>query len=243
MNLTEIALSASQAIALLAAFPFTWLLLVVVFLVLVEGLMFIPYVGFIAKICIASLVAAQVLVLFAAASAGEPPQLGRLVEVFWLPLSAQVALVACALLPFLAGLVYLSARGGVESIAFFFGNILDTRPPAPRLFFVFKSVMYVAALPFTFVAAAVTLQGLSGWEAVAQGVLAAAANWPALLVLLAISFVFEWSSVKLALLSPRSIGVALTGIMLVAFLAWSFSFVYALSVRALPAAMQTQGLS
>lgn len=234
MDLLEIAVSAQHAFALLAAFPFTWLILVLGFLVLVESLMFVPYIGFISKLCVASLVAAQTLVLFAAASAGEPPQLGDLLGIFTLPLSAQLVLIISALIPFLAGMGYLVSQGGVESLAFFFGNILKTKPPTSRRFIVFKGVMYATALPFTFVAAAITLRGLSGWNALDQALLAAMANWPALLVLFSTSMLFEWSVGHLPRLLPRRLGAALAVALLLAFLAWSLAFAYTLSVRAMP---------
>lgn len=234
MELLEIAASARHAVALLSDFPLTWLVLVLVFLAVVEGLMFVPYVGFLAKLSVASLLAAQVLVLFDAASQGAAPRVGHLAGALDLPLSAQIVLIATGLIPFFIGIAYLAARGGFASVRFFFGNILEAAPPEPRRYFAFKSIMHVTVLPFTFVAAAVTLKGHSGWEALAHGLSAAAVNWPALLVLLLVSLLFEWALESLSSLLPRLAATALASMVLIAFVAWSFAFVYALSVRALP---------
>ena len=63
---------------LLAPHPGFWLLFVLVFLVLVEGLMFLPRIGFVVKTAVGAVLGAQALLLFATAAAGGVPSLGQL---------------------------------------------------------------------------------------------------------------------------------------------------------------------
>jgi hypothetical protein len=233
MNPLAIAQSASEALHLLAAFPFQWLLVFTVFLVAVEGLMLIPYVGFTLKLSLAGLLTAQLLVLFAGASSGHAPQLQDLLGVFYLPWTSKWVLIGSALLPFLAGLAYLVFRGkGFSSTAFFLGNIFKTKPPPRDVFSAFKNVMYVFSIPLTFIAAAITLRSLSGWTAVAQGLHAGLQNWLALLVILILCMAFEWIVGKLPIVLPRAVGAVLSMVLLVVFLAWSSAFTYTLAVSA-----------
>ncbi len=232
ISVAEIGRSARHALDLLAAYPLRWLLLIIVFFVAVESLMFVPYIGFVAKIALAGLLGAQMLVLFSNAASGQPPRPGHLFRVFSLPPSAQLVLVLTALFPVIVALAYLVAQGGgLHSIAYFFGNILATKPPAIDAFFIFKIIMYVAILPLTFIPAAVVLRGLTGAGAVTEGVRAAVRNWPAALAYLAPAILLEWLIVKLPVFLPRTTVAVLAVVAAVLFVAWSFSFLYALSAR------------
>ncbi len=232
LGVTEIARCARHALALLAAYPLRWLLLIIVFFVVVESLMFIPYIGFVAKMALAGLLGAQMLVLFSGAAAGQPPKPSRLFGVFSLLASAQLVLVLTALVPFIIGLAYLVAQGGgLHSVAYFFGNILTSKPPAPDVFFIFKIILYIAGLPLMFIPAAVVLRGLSGSRAVAEGVRAAVRNWPAALAYIAPAIFLEWLVLELPVFLPRTALAVLAVVAVVILVAWSFSFLYALSAH------------
>jgi hypothetical protein len=231
LGLAEISLSAREALALLTAYPLKWFVTVVVFLLAMESLMFIPYAGFLLKLYAGSLLGAQFLGLFALAESGRPPRLRMLLGAFSLPASTQLVLAACTFLSFFVGLSYLVWQGGMDDVAFFFGSILRNKPPSSEAFFIFKTVMYVAGLPFSFVAAAIVLKGESAWSGLAQGVVAAVSNWRALAALLAFSIAYEWSVGKLASSLPPAGGAAVSIVLLVAFLGCYLALGYALCVR------------
>jgi hypothetical protein len=232
MTLIEIWTSAIEAANLLAAYPLRWFAVVIVFLVVAEGVMFIPYVGFTLKLFLATVLGAQALVLFADASAGQTPQITKLFDAFSLPASAQLALFAAALVSFLVGLLYLFAKGGTPAIAFFFGNILKLKPPEPQLFLQFKVVMHLAVLPFTFLGGAVVLKGLSGWAAISTALSVAISNGWVLVVLLVFTLCFEGLMAVIPVMLSKAVGAPVVGVLLVVYVAWSFAFVYTLSARA-----------
>jgi hypothetical protein len=219
--------AAAEALSLLAAAPWALLLASAVFLLLAEGLMFIPRIGFILKLCAGSLLAAQMLVLFKVAGLGEPPQLRTLFEAVYLPLDSMLVLSLCGLLPFGAGLAVLAARRR-EAVGYFFGNILKQKPPAPADFMAFKLAMHLVAAPFTFVAAAMVLKGYRGWNALEQGLVAALLYWQAPLVLMLLSMAFDWLISRL----PRRAGPVLSLPLLLAYVLLLFAFTYTLSVKA-----------
>lgn len=223
--------AAAEALSLLAAAPWALLLAAAVFLLLAEGLMFIPRIGFILKLCIGSLLAAQMLVLFKVAALGEPPELRTLFEAVYLPIDSMLVLCLCALLPFGAGLAVLAMRkkGGA---GYFFGNILRQPPPAPGDFIAFKLAMHLVAAPFTFVAAAMVLKGHHGWNALEQGLIAALLYWQAPLALMLLSMAFEWLMSRLqGLLQPRAFAAISLPLLLV-YVLLLFAFTYTLSVKA-----------
>jgi len=229
LSFSQIVASASHAFTLVARHPLRWLLLTLVYLVAVEMLMFIPYIGFLAKLAVAGIVGAQVLAVFVSADGGDVPRLRVLPRAFLLPMSSQMVLVLSAWIPFGIGLLQ---QGGVGAVGFFFGNLLTTHPPDAGLFLRFKYVMYLADLPFTFVAAAVALAGLNGWPAVVCAVEVARKNVLALGVLLAVSILAEYVMATLPARMPIA-GTIASLVLLVLFLLWTFAFNYALARRAL----------
>lgn len=232
MTALDILRSAVDALALIGAAPWCLLLATVVFLVVAEGLMFIPRVGFVLKLCIASLLAVQFLALLKVAAVGEPPALRILIDAWSLPPATMGVLFLSGLLPFAVGIGLLAARGPRERIRYFFGNILRDRPPAPRDFLVFKMAMHLVAIPFTFVAPGVVLKGYIGWHALEQGLLAALLHWQAPLALLLFGVAFEIFAMALPKLLPRRIGAAVVLASLLPFVLFTFAFTYTLSVRA-----------
>ncbi len=224
--------AASESFVLLARYPFRWLLLIILFLVSVESLMFIPYVGFVVKMIVSGIVSAQILLLFSFASAGRTPSIKILGGLFHRSFSSQAVIAASALIPFLLGMVYLIEVGdGVSAVAYFFGSILKDAPPDAHAFFGAKCVMYVAALPLAFISPAIVLCGLNGLKAAAIGIRAAFLNWPILLALLAIDIAFERLEVFLPASLPGWTGIALSIVALILFLGWSMSLSYALAAR------------
>lgn len=231
MAASDLLRAAAEALSLLGAAPWALLLAAAVFLLLAEGLMFIPRIGFILKLCIGSLLAAQMLVLFKVAALGEPPQLRTLFEAVYLPLDSMLVLCLCALLPFGAGLAVLALRK-TGAAGYFFGNILRSPPPAKADFMAFKLAMHLAAAPFTFVAAAMVLKGYHGWNALEQGLVAALLYWQAPLALTLLSVAFDWLMSRLqALLQPRAFTAVLLPLLL-AYVLLLFAFTYILSIKA-----------
>lgn len=232
LTFREFVSSLREAVALLAAYPLRWLLLILAFFVIVESLMFAPYVGFIAKVVIAGLVTAQFLVLFSGAADGNAPRLRDLFGVFSLRWSKQLTLALLALFTLAVGLAYLVIfEGGLPSIAFFLGNILEEKPPSPEAFFRFKIVMSVVAPISMFIPPAIVLLGASGWSAVKQGLAASRANWPILLVLLAMAISFESLAAALPLVLPQIAAGILIVLLVLAFIAFELSLGYTLAAR------------
>ncbi|MEY2688315.1 MAG: hypothetical protein RL375_2513 [Pseudomonadota bacterium] len=231
MSLAEFLSAASAAWALLAASPWRWLWVILVFLISVELLMFIPYVGFVTKMAVAGIVSAQVLALFAAAAAGQEPSPLALMASFSRPLSAQAALAFSALVPFLLAVLVLFLKEGAPAIQFFFGNVLKDKPPPIEVFVPFKYVMQVCALPLTLLAGAVVLQGLSGMAAIQSALTHALANWLPVLLLGLIGLAFEWASGQLPALLPKPAAAAVGGVLLILYLGWSFAALYTVSAQ------------
>jgi len=179
MGFTLVQGAAREAVGLIVRSPFRWIAAVLTFLVLSEGVMFIPYVGFLLKLLIGSLLAAGMIKLLEQAAGGEPPRVSRVFSGFGLPMGAKSTLFAGALIPFAAGIAYLYFRSGHSGIAYFFGNVLRDERPTPKDFQAFKTVMYTVATPLVFVAAAVVLNRLSGWTAFETAIKAAVRHWPA----------------------------------------------------------------
>ena len=231
MNLSHFLSSASEAWGLLAAYPLRWAALIVVFLVVVESLTFIPYVGFVVKLVIASIVVPQIIAIFASASAGQAPSPAGLLGALTFPPSTVAVLIGASLLPFAAGIAFLYLKAGPQSIEFFFGNVFKTKPPSAEHFEQFKYVMQITALPFTLLAGAVVVKGLVGIAALSAALSAAIANWLPVLLLALLALAFEWSSAQLPTLLPKPAAVVVGIVLLVAFLAWTFALTYTVSAK------------
>ncbi|WP_028101248.1 hypothetical protein [Pseudoduganella violaceinigra] len=228
MGTGEILHSAGQALFLIGAAPWSLLAGVLVFFLVAEVLMLVPRIGFVLKFCAAALLAPQILAMLRIASLGETPSLRILADVIYLPPSTMLVLCGCALLPFFLGLSYFAASGRTVALRFFFGNVRRQKAPEARHFLIFKLLMTVAALPFTYVAPAVVLKGYIGGNALEQGLLAGMLYWPSLAALLMLALGFE----LLVWLLPRRVTALLAAPLVAAFLLFLFAFTYALSVRA-----------
>lgn len=228
MGVGEILQSAGQGLALLGASPWPLLAAVLAYFLAAEGLMLVPRVGFLLKFCAAALLAPQILAMFRVAALGESPSLRILADFIYLPPASMLVLCACALLPFFLGLCYFAAAGRADGLRFFFGNVLKQKAPESRHFLVFKAIMTVAGLPFTYVAPAMVLKGYIGGNALEQGLLAGLLYWPSLVALLLLALGFE----LLVSLLPRKLMPFLVAPLVAGFLLFLFAFTYALSVRA-----------
>jgi hypothetical protein len=231
LGFSELLIAVSEAWALLAGHPLQWLAVVAVFLVVVESLMFIPYIGFVLKLGVAGVVVAQIVAMFAAAAGGQSPSPRDLLAAFDLPWPTQAALAGAVVLPFALATLYLYQRAGVPATRFFFGNIFKTQPPTKALFLEFKYAMQIFSLPFSLMAGTVVLKGLSGWVALSVAVSAAMANWVPVLVLGLFALAFEWVSMQLTSLLPKAAAASIGILLLVVFMAWSFAVMYTVSAR------------
>jgi hypothetical protein len=231
LSFPEFLIAVSEAWALLAAHPLQWLAVVAVFLVVVESLMFIPYIGFVLKLGVAGVVVGQIVAMFAASAGGQSPSPRDLQAAFDMPWPTQGALAFAVVVPFVLATLYLYQRGGVPATRFFYGNIFKTKPPTKALFLEFKYAMQIFSLPFSLVAGAVVLKGLSGWVAVSVAVSAAIANWVPVLVLGLLALAFEWVSMQLTSLLPKVAAASVGILLMVLFMAWSFAVMYAVSAR------------
>ncbi len=229
----EILSAITEAWSLLVSYPFRWLGMFVLFLVAVESLTFIPYVGFVLKLAVASVVTAHILGLFASAAAGKAPNPLSLFGAFSMPRAQMATLIVATLIPFVVGVSYLALRGGPASVEFFFGNIFKVKPPPLELFVEFKYVLQLVGLPLAFVAGAVALKGLSGVAAFKTALASAAINWLPIMLFGAFAVAFEWLAVTLPTRLPKYAAVPGSVGLLLVFVAMSLAFTYTISARAL----------
>ncbi|WP_374673265.1 hypothetical protein [Ideonella sp.] len=207
MNLADIARLVAEAAQLLAAHPLHWAVVVALFLVTVEALMFLPWVGFVLKLTVSSLLACQMVALWLAAAGGLAPAPQALFQGLGRPWSALWALWGAALIPFLAGMAFLAASRDRAHLRFFFGRVLRDPAPPAGTFFRLKLVMQLCALPFTFVAGAVLLAGLGGTAAWTRSAQLAAVHPLPLALLLAFGLCQEWAAMRLPAWARSAVGV------------------------------------
>lgn len=231
MNLSECISAAGQAWELLAAYGIRWLVIITVFLVIVEGLMLIPFVGFLVKLAVAGILLPQIVALFAQAAQGHAPNPTGLLGALSFSPSTMVVLAGAAILPFAVGIGFLYLKGGVPAIAFFFGNILKDKPPAEADFLLFKYVIQLAAIPFTLLAGAVGVKGLAGLEALTTTLSATLSHWLPVLLLALFALAFEWASGQLTSFLPRSVAAVVGTALLFVYLAFTFAYTYTVSER------------
>jgi hypothetical protein len=228
MSIHEIYIAAGTALDLILAFPGRWMLFIVVFVVVVEAMMFIPYVGFTLKMIVGSLIGAQGFVLFRDAAVGVPPDLSGIFDAFGLPLLAQASIVLGGIIPLIIGILYLQLTVGWPATKFFFGNIMKAKPPEASRFERFKYIMQLGAIPFTFVAPIVIIGGIHDLTAVTRGVLLGLNHWPVLLLLLVTSLLAEWGNARITSDLPKKYAIPLLGFSIVAFIVWTFAFSFTL---------------
>lgn len=229
MNFSEFLAASTAAFNILSAYPLQWLGIGLIFIVLIESLMFIPYVGFIVKLSVAGIVGTQFFAMFAAASTGITPRPIDLISAFSLPISTQLVMAFASVLPFAAGMVYLYLKLGQAGIRFFFGNMFKEKPPAKALMLKSKYVMYLFALPFLLLGGEVVLKGSSGFDALSNTFAAAPANWLHIILISLMSVMFELIVVQLPVVLPKWAAGVLSGVLMLVFLCWVAAVTYTVS--------------
>jgi hypothetical protein len=230
MKFADIAHCAHDALNALGVFPGTWALTVIVFLGVVESIALVPYVGFLLKVSVGAILNAQTLLMFGSAARGKQPRLRTLAYGFRRPPSAQAVLMISGLVPFLSGVLYLIVRANAATASVFFGHVSAPAHVEHGLLLQSKYAMYVATLPFTFLAPVVVIERAAGWRALTQSFRLAACHWRLLGTLLVLSCAFDASVAGLTSHMPRPLAITLALALTVSFIAYSFALTFAASV-------------
>lgn len=214
-DLHPFAQAATLSAQLLLAHPGFWLMFVLVFLVLVEGLMFMPRIGFVVKTAVGAVLGAQALLLFATVAAGGAPSLGQLLGALHWPLGHFLALAGTSWLTFGLGLVFLRWKAGAAAPRFFFGRFGKEKPPAPRDFMAFKWAMYLGGLPWLMLPAVLVLTPqTTALQALATSLALTWAHLPALLLLTGLTVGLEALQPALARVLPKPAALAVSAVLL-----------------------------
>ena len=153
-----------DASRLLHRYPLRIVGIILLFIVMAEALMFVPFIGFLAKIVVAGFLAAQILAVLCDAAAGTPPNPLALFRTSRFRMTEIISLTLASLLPFAVGIAFLYMSEGAPAIKYFFGNIRKDKAPSTELFFQFKLVMYFVNSFVFFVPAAIVLSRGRTWE-------------------------------------------------------------------------------
>ena len=231
LTLKDIAESVLAAFSLLKAYPLRWLGFALLFLLCVEPLMFIPYVGFAIKLALSSLFAAQMLVLGSEAAAHKAPSVKTLLAAFRIAPPKLTLLVLTTWTMFAIGIAWLWFTDGDASVGYFFGNILVDAAPSTRSFTQFKLVLFAAGTLFSFVAPVIVLTSTPSTDVLPLAFKAAIANVPLIVVSLVIDAGFELATIQLGLMG--GVGAALSLGLLLLSVMWGFVFAYTSSSRVL----------
>jgi hypothetical protein len=223
---------AAHAVRLLRPHPGRWLALVFGFVLIIEAVRIVPVVGLMCKLVVAGLLGARMLAVCEEVDRGGPPRWRTLLDLARLPAPAVGVLAAAALLPFGLALLFIALTDGVAAASSLLVGAMQPQPPAD-LFFRFKTAMFIGAMPFTFMGAAVTLAGLSGWPAVALALAAARRNVAVVVLMVLATMAAEEVLVVLPRLMPGGAGLALGAAWLLVFLAWMLAWTYTLGASSL----------
>lgn len=230
-DLHTFAQATTLAVQLMLAHPGFWLMFVLVFLVLVEGLMFMPRIGFVVKTAVGAVLGGQALLLFATAAAGGAPSLGQLLGVLHWPLGHVLALAGTSLLTFGLGLAFLRWKAGAAAPRFFFGRFGKEKPPAPRDFMVFKWAMYLGGLPWLMLPAVLVLTPqTTALQALATSLALAWTHLPALLLLTGLTVALEALQPALARVLPKPAALAVSALLLPVMVLGILAMQYSLGV-------------
>lgn len=235
MSLGDVIWAAGQALRLLAAAPGAWLLLVLVYLMVVQGAMRVPRIGWLLQRWLAVLGQVPVLAMAATVAAGQPLDADAL-SARWrallMPPSTQAVLALGPLLSCGVGLAVLYRRAGSDGLRLFFGHALEDRSPPARDVLASRLAMHGALLPFVFVPAAVVLAGQDGLDGLRLGLSLAWAHPWALAALGLAGVVFERLSWRLTVRLPRPWSAVALGLVLPGGVGFSLAWLSALSVLA-----------
>lgn len=237
LSLADIGAAAREAFALLAAYPLRWIGITLLFLLCVEPLAFIPYVGFAVKLAVATILSAQMLRLARQSAIGEPPSLQTLWAAHRMPLAKMAILTLAAWFMLACAMVWLGLIAGASSVQFFFGNLLTAAPLSTGLFFQVKVVMYLVATTLLFLSPILVLTPTPAGDALPLALKAAAGNLPLLLVWMLINIGAELAMLYLASLGVM--GAAVSIALTVPVLMWGFAFSYTTTYRVLASPHKT----
>jgi hypothetical protein len=180
-----------------------------------------------------AILSVQALSMFIEATSGRAPRLRTLLVGFKRPWGVLFVLMTSGLAPFLAGVSYVCLRANWEAATFFFAGA-HAHPHAPphALFLQMKCVMYLAGLPFTFVAPVVVLESPHSYErALARTFVVLIQHLSPALAIVGLSCVFELvtSVIVSGIPAPASVLLALTLAGL--YIAYSFALLAVVSLR------------
>lgn len=143
------------AVRLLLTSPWRFLGCYLLWLIVVESLMFVPVLGFVIKLAVAGISSASLMFIVARMQAGDAAHPASLLFGFRLPVASQAMLAAVSVFQFGAGLVAVAALQGVDAVGFFLSATplaAAVKPNATALLGM-KLTMFLVALPFSFLAA------------------------------------------------------------------------------------------
>jgi len=204
LSLKDILRCARQAWQLIAAHPFRWLGISLLFLLCVESLMLIPYLGFTLKLPVAAILSAQFLRLHMASEHGQAPRMLAMFDGFKLAFPNLLLLTMTSLLVFACGIAVLYQAGGWHAMRFFFGSFHQYAAPKEIEFIQFKLGMYIAGAIFTFLPASIMLTRLSAGAALSLSFRSFVANPAVILFMLSPGLLIEALNLGLPQLMGRS---------------------------------------
>jgi hypothetical protein len=233
LSFAEFLAAVRQSFVLPSRHPLRWLAFTILFLVVVEATSLVPYVGFLIKITVASLMVRQWMQLLADVDAGGLPRLNRLFGGFNRPFSELWPLLAAGLIPLAFGIAFLMLAGrGWHDVAFLFGVLGESSPLDYGRFVMFKAVMYAIALPLVFVATGIAVYNQRGLVVIYESIVVTSRNWLVMVFVLFVEIAFELVQWQLSVQAPRGLAVMALIASSILFFAWTLSFSYALSVAA-----------
>lgn len=222
--LSQLRRSLIHAGALCARHPMRWPLTILLMAVAIEIFMLVPHVGLALKIAASGMLGAQVMGMFQAADGGEKPRPWRVLSGFARPMGVTAPLVAGVWFPLSIALLWTFFHDGRQAAAAMLAQP-GTLSPEAQLHF--KMVLFAAAMPMSFVAAAVSIGRLRGMAALIRAVVAAARNPLLVLLLSGGAIAVEAAVERLFHYLPGAFGIALgtlfTLLTVTAMSAWNYA--------------------
>ena len=240
ISIPQLKQSLVHAGALCACYPVRWPLTILLMAVAIEIFMLVPHVGLVFKIAASGILGAQVMAMFQAADGGEKPRPWRVLSGFAKPMGVIAPLVAGVWFPLSVALLWTFIEDGQQVAATMLSRP-GTLSPEAQLHF--KTILFVAAMPMTFVAAAVAIGRLRGLTTLVPALVAAARNPLLVLLLSGGAIAVEALIERLFHYLPGALGIALgtliTLLIVTAMSAWSYALgarIFAADVPSGPAA-------
>jgi hypothetical protein len=224
VSISQLGRSLIHSGALFALHPMRWPLTILLMAVVIEIFMLVPHVGLALKIAASGILGAQVMAMFQAADGGEKPRPWRVLSGFAKPVGVTAPLVAGVWFPLSIALLWTVFHDGWQVAATMLSQP-GTLSLEAQLHF--KMVLFAAAMPVTFVAAAVSIGRLRGMTALIQAVVAAARNPLLVLLLSGGAIAVEAAIERLFHYLPGAFGIVLgtlfTLLIVTAMSAWSYA--------------------